>query len=184
MTTQTWTIDPSHSGVHFSVRHMVVSKVRGRFPKFEGTVSFDEAAPAAGSVSVKIETASIDTGDAKRDGHLRSPDFFDAEKYPEITFRSTKVQPSGGKRYRVTGELSIHGVAKEVVLDAELLGAAKDPWGNQRIGFSASTSIDRKDYGLNWNQLLEAGGMLVGEKVEIELEVEAIAAAAAATQAA
>jgi polyisoprenoid-binding protein YceI len=179
MTTQTWKIDPSHSGVHFSVRHMVVSKVRGRFAKFEGTVTYDEAQPSASSVEVAIDTASIDTGEAQRDAHLRSADFFDAAAHPIIAFRSTRVAPAGGKRLKITGELTIRGTTREVVLDGELLGTAKDPWGNQRIGFSARTAIERSAFGLTWNQVLEAGGVLVGDKIEIDLEVEAVAASAA-----
>lgn len=173
MATQRFDIDTSHSGVHFTVRHMVISKVRGTFGRWQGQLEFDEAAPAKSKVSVRIETASIDTRDEKRDGHLRSPDFFDAEKHPAIAFESTKVEAAGNE-YRVTGDLTIHGVTKPVVLQAEYLGAGKDPWGGQRIGFSARTKINRKDFGLNWNQVLEAGGVLVGENIDIELEVEAI----------
>jgi polyisoprenoid-binding protein YceI len=177
----TWNIDTSHSGVHFSVRHMVIAKVRGAFDRWQGTIHFDEQNPTASKVSVRIESASINTREDKRDGHLRSADFFDVEQYPELTFESTKVEKVGD-RYRVTGALTIHGVTKEVALDAELLGSGKDPWGNQRVAFQAAITINRKDYGLNWNQALEAGGVLVGENVEISLDVQAVKAAA--TQAA
>jgi polyisoprenoid-binding protein YceI len=174
----TWNIDTSHSGVHFSVRHMVIAKVRGAFDRFSGVVELDEANPAASKVSVRIEAASIDTREEKRDAHLRSADFFDVEKYPELTFTSTKVEKLDGDEYRVTGDLTIHGVTKEVVLDAESLGAGKDPWGNDRIAFSATTAVNRKDFGLTWNQALETGGVLVGEKIEISLDVQAVKAAA------
>jgi polyisoprenoid-binding protein YceI len=174
----TWNIDTSHSGAHFSIRHMVFAKVRGAFDRWQGVIRLDEQDPAASNVSVRIEAASINTREEKRDAHLRSADFFDVEKYPEITFESTKVEKVGDDRYRVTGDLTIHGVTKEVVLDAESLGAGKDPWGNQRTLFQAQTTINRKEFGLSWNQALEAGGVLVGEKVEISLDVQAVEAAA------
>ena len=174
----TWNIDTSHSGAHFSVRHMVISKVRGAFERFTGVIELDEANPAASKVSVSIDATSINTPEPKRDAHLRSADFFDVEKYPELTFVSTKVEKVGDAEYRVTGDLTIHGVTKEVVLDAESLGVNKDPWGNDRIGFAATTSINRKDFGLSWNQALETGGVLVGEKIEISLDVQAVKAAA------
>jgi polyisoprenoid-binding protein YceI len=178
--TTTWNIDTSHSGVHFTVRHMVVSKVRGAFDRFKGTIQFDEDRPEASKVSVQIEAASIDTREPKRDAHLRSPDFFDVEKYPALTFESTKVEKLDGEGYRVTGDLTLHGITKEVVLDAEYLGSGKDPWGNQRIGFQVEAAISRKDFGLNWNQVLEAGGVLVGDKIEIALDVQAVKVQAAA----
>lgn len=174
----TWNIDTSHSGVHFSIRHMVIAKVRGAFDRFSGSVELDEANPTASKVLVRIEAASINTREEKRDAHLRSADFFDVENYPELTFESTKVEKVDDEHYRVTGLLGIHGATKEVVLDAESLGAGKDPWGNDRVAFSAQTTINRKDFGLAWNQALEAGGVLVGEKVEISLDVQAVKAAA------
>ncbi|MCI0673337.1 MAG: YceI family protein [Myxococcaceae bacterium] len=173
-----WNIDTAHSGINFSVRHMVISKVRGSFRAFAGTVALDEQAPTAASVTARIEVASIDTGVEQRDGHLRSPDFFDAEKYPAITFQSTKVQKGAGNHLVVTGNLTIRDVTREVSLDVEQLGTGKDPWGNHRVAFAARTSIDRRDFGLKWNQALETGGVLVGEKIEIELEVQAVQAAA------
>jgi polyisoprenoid-binding protein YceI len=172
----TWNIDASHSGVHFSVRHMVVSKVRGAFDRFQGVFAFDPQNPAASKVSVRIETASIDTREEKRDAHLRSADFFDVEKYPELTFVSANVEKRGGEAYRVTGDLTIHGVTRPVVLEVDYLGVGKDPWGNERIGFQAHTSLRRKDFGLNWNQMLEAGGVLVGDEIEISLDVEGVKA--------
>ena len=177
MNPQTWKIDASHSGAHFSVRHMVVSKVRGRFSKFEGEIAFDEARPEQSKVAVVIDASSIDTGVAQRDDHLRSADFFDVAKFPTVTFTSTKIEKSY-HGYKVHGDLTLHGIKREVVLDAELLGIGKDPWGNRRVGLSAKAVLDRKDYGLNWNQLLEAGGVLVGDRVDIELEVQAVKAAA------
>lgn len=174
----TWNIDTSHSGAHFTVRHMVVSKVRGAFSRWQGTLAFDEQNPEASKVSVQIEAASIDTREGKRDAHLRSADFFDVAQYPTLSFESTKVEKVEGNTYRVTGDLTIHGITKQVVLDADYLGAGKDPWGNDRVGFEASTSINRKDFGLSWNQALEAGGVLVGDKIEISLDVEAVKAQA------
>lgn len=174
----TWNIDTSHSGVHFSVRHMVIAKVRGSFDRFEGSVELDETNPAASKVSVRIDARSIDTREEKRDAHLRSADFFDVETYPDLTFESTKVEKIDDERWRVTGDLTIHGVTKEVALDAEALGTGKDPWGNDRIAFQASTSINRKDFGLTWNQALETGGVLVGDKIEISLDVQAVKAVA------
>jgi polyisoprenoid-binding protein YceI len=175
---QTWTIDPVHSSVSFSVRHLVVAKVRGRFAKFEGAVVMDEAAPERSSVSVTIDTASIETGVVDRDNHLRSADFFDVEKFPQMSFQSRRVETEADGRFRVVGDLTIHGVTREVVLEAEDQGRAKDPWGGQRAGFSAKTRIDRREFGLVWNQLLETGGVAVAEKIDIELEVEAVAASA------
>ncbi len=174
MAASTWKIDPSHSAIHFSVRHMVVSKTRGRFTKWGGEIRFDPQNPTASSVEVNIDPASIDTADAQRDAHLRSPDFFDVEKFPTAAFRSTRVEDLGGDRYRVRGDLTIHGLTRPVVLDASYEGAGKDPWGGERAGFSATVTIDRKDFGLEWNKALETGGLLVGEKVELTLEVEAV----------
>jgi len=174
----TWNIDLSHSAINFSARHMVVSKVRGAFNRWQGALQFDEQNPERSKVSVQIEADSIDTREPKRDAHLRSADFFDVEKYPTLSFESTKVEVLEDKRYRITGELTIHGVTREVVLDAENLGGGKDPWGNQRIAFEATTSVNRKDFGLTWNQALETGGVLVGDKIEIALEVQAVKAQA------
>jgi polyisoprenoid-binding protein YceI len=184
MATQTWNIDTSHSGVHFSVRHMVVSKVRGAFGDWQATLLFDEENPSASKVSARIKATSIDTREPKRDGHLRSSDFFDVEQHPELVFESTKVEKSGEGAYRITGDLTIRGVTREVVLDTEFLGRGKDPWGQERLGFQASTAINRKDFGLTWNQALEAGGVLVGEKVEISLDVQAVKAQATGRSAA
>jgi len=174
----TWNIDPSHSTIAFSVRHMVVSKTRGRFNKWSGQLRFDAENPAASSVAVDIDPASLDTGDAQRDAHLRSPDFFDVEKHATASFRSSKVEVAGEDRYRVTGNLTVHGITQPVVLDVTYEGSGKDPWGGERAGFSATTTIDRKHFGLEWNKALETGGLLVGEKVELNLEIEAVKQAA------
>ena len=169
-----WAFDQAHSSVNLMVRHMVVSKVRGRFTKWNGTLVMDEMNPAGGAVEVAIEAESIDTGVEQRDGHLKSPDFFDVAKYPTLTFRSTKVEAAGAGALRVTGDLTMHGVTRPVVLDVEYSGSAKDPWGGVRAGFSARATIDRKDFGLTYNQLLETGGVLVGETVEIAIEAEMV----------
>ena len=177
-TTTTYAIDPSHSQVGFLVKHMMFSTVRGNFRGFEGTIVVDKDNPANSSVDVTIDASTITTGDVKRDEHLRSADFFDVEKYPTLSFESTKVERVEGNAYRVTGDLTIHGITKQVVLEADYLGAGKDPWGNERVGFEAKTSVNRKDFGLTWNQALEAGGVLVGDKIEIALDVEAVKAQA------
>ena len=179
MTTNTWNIDAAHSGINFSIRHMVVSKVRGRFAKYSGALSLDDEDLTRSLVEATIDASSIDTGTEQRDAHLRSPDFFDVEKFPELRFRSQRIEKLDGDRYRVVGELTIRDVTREVSLDVEYGGRAKDPWGNERMGFLAKASLDRKDFGLKWNQVLEAGGVLVGDRVEIELEVQAVKAEAA-----
>jgi len=171
-----WVIDTAHSAVEFSVKHMMISTVRGRFTKFSGTVALDEANLANTTIEGAVELASVDTHDANRDGHLRSPDFFDAAQFPAMTFRSTRIEPAGGDQFRVTGDLTIKGVTRPVALTVVSEGRNKDPWGNQRWGFSAETSINRKDWGLNWNVALEAGGWLVGEQVKITLEAELVQA--------
>ena len=176
----TWSIDTGHSAVHFGVRHMMFTKTRGRFTRWTGELRLDPANLASSSVEVTIDASSIDTGDAQRDAHLRSPDFLDVEKFPTLVFRSTRVEDDGEGKLRVTGELTIHGVTKPVVLDTEYAGRVKDPWGNDRAGFAARTAIDRTEFGLRWNLPIETGGLVVGNKVEIELEVEAVAAAAKA----
>ena len=180
MAATTWNIDTTHSSVTFSIRHLVIAKVRGHFKSFSGTVQLDDAELRQSSVSVDIDAASIDTHEPKRDEHLRSADFFDVAQFPRLTFTSKRVEVEGKQIVRVVGDLSIHGVTREVTLAVEDAGRAKDPWGNQRAAFNATTSIDRKDFGLKWNQALEAGGVLVGDKVEISLDVQAVLAAATA----
>jgi polyisoprenoid-binding protein YceI len=179
MSTNRWNIDATHSGINFSIRHMVVSKVRGRFARYGGTVELDDADLTRSFVQATIDASSIDTGTLQRDDHLRSADFFDVAKYPEIRFQSTRIEKVAGNRYRVIGDLTIRDVTREVSLDVEYGGRATDPWGNERMGFLATTSLDRKDFGLQWNQVLEAGGVLVGDRVDVELEVQAVKVAAA-----
>ncbi len=175
MTLSTCIIDASHSSLGFAVRHMVIAKVPGKFTKFSGVIKLDEQDMTKSSASVTAEVASIDTSEPKRDEHLRSADFFDVANHPNLTFESKKIEKSGDT-YKVTGDLTIHGTKKEVVLDLEYAGKGKDPWGGERVGFSGKTTINRVDFGLKWNQALEAGGVLVGEKVKIVLEIEAIKA--------
>jgi polyisoprenoid-binding protein YceI len=179
MTTNDWNIDAVHSGINFSIRHMVVSKVRGRFAKYAGTINIDDGDLTRSVIDATIDASSIDTGTAQRDAHLRSADFFDAERFPELKFRSKRIERTADDRYRVIGDLTIRDVTREVSLDVEYGGQAKDPWGNQRVGFVAKASVDRNDFGLKWNQVLEAGGVLVGDRVDVELEVQAVKAAAA-----
>lgn len=169
-----WQIDGSHSTVEFSVRHMMLSKVRGRFESFSGTVEFNEEAPTASSVEVTIDIASLNTRDAKRDGHLLSPDFFDVEKFPKMHFKSTRIERINDNHGLIYGELTIRDVTREVVLDTEYAGQAKAPWGTISAGFSASTKINRTDWGMTWNSPLETGGVLVGEEVTITIELEIV----------
>jgi polyisoprenoid-binding protein YceI len=178
MALETWQIDPVHSGIHFSIRHFVVSKIHGRFTKWGGTIQFDEQQPASSKVEIHIDVKSIDTNDPKRDGHLQSADFFDSEHHPEITFTSTKVEPAGQNEYRVTGDLTLRGVTKPVTLEVEHGGHVKDPWGNNRTGFGIKGSFDRRDYGLSFNQTLEGGGAALGDKIEVTIDAEAVKAAA------
>ena len=168
-----YTIDPSHTRLGFSARHAMVTTVRGQFTDFSGTAHVDTANPANSSVSVTIQTASIDTGSEDRDGHLRSADFFDADNNPTITFTSTKVERDGTD-WEVTGDLTIKGVSKPVTIVFEETGSAQDPFGNTRIGFEGETTINRKDWGLTWNAALETGGVLVSEKIKLEFDVSAI----------
>jgi polyisoprenoid-binding protein YceI len=166
-------IDKSHSMVEFVSRHLMVTKIRGRFSEFSGAITVGET-PEESSVEVTIDAASIDSRDEKRDGHLRSPDFLDVENHPTIEFRSTDVEVIDDQRLRVTGDLTIRDVTRPVTLDATFDGEFADPWGNQRIGFSASTEIDREDWGLTWNVALETGGVLVARKARLELTVSAV----------
>lgn len=169
-----WNIDTSHSEVSFAVRHMMISTVRGQFKKFSGTINIDETNPANSSVEVAIDVASIDTRDEKRDGHLASPEFFDAATFPNITFKSTSIEVTGENAGKIHGDLTIKGVTHTVALDTNFVGKAKSPWGTTSAGFNASTKINRADYGLSWNVALETGGILVGEEVTITIELEAV----------
>ena len=170
----TWTIDASHTIAEFAVRHMMVSTVKGRFAKLEGVIHADETNPLASSVTVSIDVASIDTRDDQRDAHLRANDFFNAEKFPKITFASKRVERVDAENYRVIGDLTIRDVTKEVVLDTEFEGQVRDPFGNQRAGFTARTQINRGDFGVSFNGVLEAGGVIVSDKVKITLHLEAV----------
>ena len=166
-------IDPTHTQIHFTVPHLVVFKVRGNFNDFAGTVEADAASNTLSGATATIQVTSIDTRNQKRDDHLRSADFFEAAKYPEISFVSKKVDGSGSN-ITVTGDLTIKGITKEVVLQGGFLGATTDPWGNQRAGFEATGKLNRRDFGLLWNKTLDTGGMVVGDEIEIGLEVEAV----------
>ena len=172
--TGTYVLDASHSRIGFAARHAMVSKVRGSFNEFEGSGYFDAEDPTNSKLSLIIQAASIDTRNADRDGHLKSNDFFDMETYPEITFASTSVEQVDTENFRVTGDLTIKDVTKPVTIDFEYTGSAVDPYENQRIGFEGNTKVNRKDWGVNWNAALEAGGVLVGEQVTLEFEVSAI----------
>jgi polyisoprenoid-binding protein YceI len=173
--TTTWTLDPAHSSVEFSVKHMMMTTVRGRFKEISATLTADEEHPEGCCVEVTIKTASIDTGVPDRDAHLRSADFFDAEHYPEITFKSKALEGNFGKdgdRFRMTGDLTIRDTRTEVTLDCEFAGRGQDPWGKERAGFQARGEIDRREWGLKWNQVIETGGVLVANKVRIEADVQ------------
>jgi polyisoprenoid-binding protein YceI len=169
----TYVLDVAHSSIGFSVRHLMVSKTKGRFDDFAGTVTIADD-PLDSSVEVEIQVASVDTRDETRDGHLRSPDFFDAEAFPTITYRSTSVTPAGRGTWTVEGELSVRGVSHAVPLTVSFEGGARDPWGGARVGFTAHAELDREAFGLTWNQALETGGVLVGKAVKIDIEAEAV----------
>jgi len=179
MTTAHWDFDLSHSSINFHVRHLMVSKVHGRFAKWSGTLQLDEEDLTHSQLAVEIDASSIDTKEDKRDEHLRSPDFLDVAKFPTITFKSTRITRDND-RYLVIGDLTIHGVTKSVKLEVEGGERVKDPWGGTRTGFSARTQISRKEFGLTWNVALEAGGFVVGDKLDISLEIEAVKKAATA----
>ena len=172
-TKTTYGIDKAHSEVTFQVRHLL-TKVRGRFSEFNGTIEYDDERPENALAAVDVQAASIDTNERDRDAHLRSADFFEVEKFPKLTFRSTRIDRKDDERFEVTGDLTVHGVTKAVTFDVTFLGKAKDPWGNERIAFEAETTINRKDFGLTWNATLETGGFLVGDEVKISLSLQAI----------
>jgi polyisoprenoid-binding protein YceI len=171
-----WKIDAAHTEAAFAVKHLMISTARGRFADVAGRVEFDPANPSAGSADITIGVASIDTREPQRDAHLRSADFFDAEKFPVITFKSRRIESVSGAAFTLVGDLTIKDVTREVALGVETHGLQTDPWGGQRAGFSAKTTINRKDFGLTYNQVLEAGGLLIGEDVKITLDVELVAA--------
>ena len=172
--TGTYTLDTTHSRLGFVARHAMVTKVRGAFNEFDGTAVIDGADPAKSTVSVTIQVDSVDTRNAQRDGHLRTNDFLDIENFPEIRFVSTSIEHDGGNDFQVTGDLTIKDVTKSVTLPLEFQGAAKDPFGNDRIGFEGSVVINRKDWNITWNAALETGGVLVSEKITLEFEISAI----------
>ncbi len=175
--TTTWKLDPAHSTAEFKVKHMMIANVKGSFNGLSGTLTLHEPEHTLTKVDATIDIASISTGDVQRDGHLKSGDFFDVEKSPTMTFASTKVIPEGGGDFTVTGDLSLHGITRPVTFKVEGLSApSKDPWGNLRVGLSATAKINRKEFGLTWNAALEAGGVLVGDEVAIALEVQFIQA--------
>jgi len=169
----TYRIDKSHSEATFQVRHLL-TKVRGRFSDFEGAIEYNAEHPEQSSVELTLQAASVDTNERDRDAHLRSADFFDVEKYPTLTFRSTRIAPKGQGTFEVTGDLTIHGITRPIAVAVSLLGTAKDPWGNERLAFEAETTINRKDFGLLWNATLETGGFLVGDDVRISVSVQAL----------
>lgn len=174
-TASTWKLDPSHTTVGFAAKHMMFTTVKGRFADVDGTVTVNGDSPESASIAVDMKAVSIDTGFAQRDAHLRSPDFLDVEKHPDITFRSTAIQ--GDKEsFRVTGELSINGITRDITLDAIYEGTGTDPWGGARMGFSASAKFDRREYGLVWNQVLETGGVLVSNDVKIQIDTQLVKA--------
>jgi polyisoprenoid-binding protein YceI len=172
--TRTYHIDKSHSEATFQVRHLL-TKVRGRFSDFQGSIVLDEAHPEQSAVSITIQAGSVDTNEPSRDAHLRSPDFFSVDEFGTLTFTSTGIAPSGGDRFDVTGDLTIRGVTKRIVVPVALLGKASDPWGNERLGFETEFTINRKEFGLTWNAALETGGFLVGDDVRVTLSIQAIA---------
>jgi polyisoprenoid-binding protein YceI len=180
MARENWQVDGTHSNIRFTVKHMVISKVHGRFARWSASLEMDEKKPADSSLDVTIEAASIDTSVADRDTHLRSPDFFDVQKFPTMTYKSRRIDGVSSDAYRVVGDLTMHGVTREIVLETEFGGRTKDPWGNERAGFSAKTSLNRKDFGLTWSQVLETGGLVVGDRVDVEIEVEFVKQAAVA----
>ena len=169
----TYTIDKNHSDVSFQIRHFA-SKVRGRFTDFEGNIQADPSKPETSSVAFTIKTASIDTGTADRDNHLRTADFFDAAKFPELTFKSTKITPAGKDKFDVTGKLTIRGVTKEVMIPVVYLGSAKDPGGNERASFELAIKLNRKDYGINWNKALDQGGFMLSDDVDVTIALETV----------
>lgn len=170
----TWEIDPTHTSVAFAIRHLMIATVRGRFLDVKGTVTGDVADPRNSKVKAEIATATIDTGEKARDTHLRSADFFDAENYPTISFESRRIENKGDGELKIVGDLTIRGTTREVVLDATLEGTGNDPWGGTRSAFSATTKIKRSEFGLKWNQLLETGGVTVGDEVKITIDVELV----------
>lgn len=170
----TWTVDASHSHLEFSVKHMMISTVRGRFEKFDVALDLNDEDPNRSAVEVTVDVSSLTTNEARRDAHLKSPDFFDAETYPTMTFRSDRIELAGDGKFKVIGTLTIKGISREITLNVTEEGRGKDPWGNQRAAFSAEATLNRKDWDLNWNVALETGGWLVGDQIKLTVDVEAV----------
>jgi polyisoprenoid-binding protein YceI len=170
----TWTVDPTHSLVEFAVKHLMISTVRGRFGDVKGTVRYNETDPKQSKVEIEIPIASIDTRAEQRDAHLRSPDFFHVEQHPTMTFKSKRIEGNVDGEFKLIGDLTIRGTTKEVVLEAEFQGRTRDPWGGERQGFEAKGKVNRKDFGLNWNQALDAGGWVLGDDIKMTIEVELV----------
>lgn len=174
-TTKTkWVLDPAHTTVEFTVKHMMITNVKGRFAKFEGYISADLSDLTTAEVSVTVDAASLDTREEQRDAHLRSADFFDVEQFPTLAFKSWRIDRKGDDQYELVGDLTIHGVTQTSVWTLTFEGQGKDPWGSERAGFTAETRINRKDFGLHWNAILETGGFLVGDEVRISVQAEAV----------
>ena len=169
-----WSVDPSHSSAEFSIRHLMISTVRGRFGQLSGTIVGDPSNLTGGSADLRIDASSVDTRQSERDAHLRSKDFFEVDQYPALTFHSREIRPIAKDKYEVIGDLTIRDVTRPVSVKVESSGTTKDPWGGTRAGFSAETRLNRKDYGLNWNQVIEAGGVLVGDEVRVQVELEVV----------
>lgn len=172
--TGTWTADPAHTSVSFSVKHLGISNVHGKFNEFDGTLAIDGDDLSTAKLTGVVKAASVDTGEAPRDEHLRSADFFDVEQYPELTFESTKIEATGNDTVTVTGNLTIHGVTNEITLDGEVTGTDTDPWGKERVGLEITGSLSRDDYGMKFNQALGSGNLLVGDKIKLALDVSAV----------
>jgi polyisoprenoid-binding protein YceI len=172
MTTNNWTLDKSHSGITFSVRHMMITNVRGSFNDFDAVVTADASDFSSADATITIDASSINTKDEGRDGHLKSPDFFNVEQFPQITFKKTSLESKGGDEYKLTGDITIVGITKSITLNAEIAGPAKDPWGNEKLGVVADGVITRSEFGLVWNAALESGGFLVGDAIKVHIELE------------
>jgi polyisoprenoid-binding protein YceI len=173
-TTTTWSVDPSHSHVEFAVKHLMISTVKGRFGDVKGTITYNESNPAQSKVDIEISTASVDTRAEQRDAHLRSPDFFDVERFPTMKFTSKRIEGDPNGEFKLIGDLTIRDKTQEVALDAEFQGKTRDPWGSDRMGFAARGKINRKEFGLSWNQALDAGGWVLGDDIKMSIEVELV----------
>lgn len=175
MTNKKWTIDPAHSSIDFTVKHMMIAKVKGTFHQFEASITGDAHDLTSADIDFSIDLNSVDTRNSDRDAHLRSADFFEIEKFPNLTFKATSIKKSGDGEYSITGDVTLHGVTRSETFNAEFEGAGKDPWGNEKVGFSATGSLKRSDYGLTYNAVLETGGVLIGDEIKVAIEIEATA---------